>query len=62
MKMKVKDKKFKGTNIWTKTFCKRYGISIQKKINNKSKSIEGRLAKNKNLHWYVQYQMALEEP
>ena len=60
--MKVKDKKFKGTNMWTKNFCKRYGISMQKKTNNKSKSIEERLPKIKNFYWYVQYQMALEEP
>ena len=53
---------FAASNKWVRMFCERNGISMQKKTNKKSKSIEERLPKIKRFHWWAQYQMALEEP
>jgi len=38
---------FAASNKWLRLFCERYGISMQKKTNKKSKSIEERLPKIK---------------
>ena len=53
---------FKGSNKWISKFTDRFGISLQAKTNKKSKSIQERLPKVRNFHWWSVYQMALEEP
>ena len=66
MRMLVKrdypDSKFVGSNPWIQKFTRRFGISLQSKTNKKSKSIEERLPKVRNFHWWAVFQMALEEP
>ena len=54
--------KFKASNRWVQGFNKRFGITLQRKTNKKSKSLTERLPKIKNFHWYAIYQMALEPP
>ena len=56
------DWKFKASNMWLSNFTKRWGISKQKKTNKKSKSLEERLPKIRDFHWYTIYQMATEDP
>ena len=56
------DANFKASDCWKTKFLHRYGISLQSKTNKKSKSIQERLPKVRNFHWWTQYQMALEEP
>ena len=68
MKMLVKEgddpnkDNFKASNKWIGGFNKRFGITLQRKTNSKSKSLTERLPKIKNFHWYAIYQMALEPP
>ncbi len=57
-----KKAKFKGSDKWLHGFKKRFGISMQEKTNRKSTSVEERLPKVQNFHWWAIYQMALEKP
>ena len=45
---------------WKVKFCKRWRISVQKKTNNKSKSVYERIHKVSNYHWYAIYKAATE--
>ena len=56
------DGKFKASNKWLFNFTKRWGISKQKTTNKKSKSLEERLPKIRDFHWYTIYQMTTEDP
>ena len=53
---------FKASDKWLHNFTKRKGISKQWKTNKKSKSIEERLPKVRNFHWWAVYKMATEDP
>ena len=44
----------------TGKFCKRFRISVQKKTNNKSKSVYERIHKVQNYHYYVIYMLEKE--
>ena len=59
---KDKDGKFQASDMWLRGFKKRKGVTVQLKTNKKSKSIEERLPKVKNFHYWSIYQMTLEEP
>ena len=52
---------FKGSNKRLSKFCRRNGLSSQRKTNKKSKSILERLPKIKNFHYYTVYKMGLEK-
>ena len=52
---------FKGSDQWLSKFCRRNGLSSQRKTNKKSKSILERLPKIKNFHYYTVYKMGLEK-
>ena len=52
---------FKGSDHWLSKFCRRNGLSSQRKTNKKSKSILERLPKIKNFHYYTVYKMGLEK-
>jgi len=56
------ENKFKASDRWLHNFTRRRGISKQRKTNKKSQSVEERLAKVKNFHWYTIYKMATEDP
>ena len=64
MRQSVKDsgQTFKASKMWVSKFCKRKGISLQRKTHRKSKSIKERLPKISRFHWYAVYQMATEDP
>ena len=47
-------------NQWKVNFCKRWRISVQKKTNNKAKSVYERIHKVSNYHWYAIYKAATE--
>ena len=52
---------FKASNKWLNKFCRRKGLSSQRKTNNKSKSVLEYLPKVKNFHYYTVYKMGLEK-
>ena len=56
------DGKFKASDKWLFNFTKCWGISKQKKTKKKSKSLEERLPKIRDFHWYTIYQTATEDP
>ena len=56
------ENKFKARDMWLHNFTKRQAISKKRKTNEKSQSVEERLPKVKNLHWYTIYKMATEYP
>ena len=57
-----KRKNFKGSDPWLSKFKKRFGITMQAKTNSKARSVEERLPKVQNFHWWAIYQMATEKP
>ena len=67
VKLLVKDSdharkdEFKASNPWLGKFCRRHGLSNQRKTNKKSKSVLERLPKVKNFHYYTVYKMRLEK-
>ena len=50
------------SNMWVRSFCKRHGISLQRKTNSKSKSIFERLHLIKNYHQWLIYEIGNCEP
>ena len=52
--------KHKFTSKWKAGFIKRWKISVQKKTNNKSKSVLERIHKVRNYHYYTIYKAAVE--
>ena len=48
-----------GTS-WKTLFCKRWRISVQKKTNNKAKSVYERIHKVSNYHYYAIYKARTE--
>ena len=47
--------KNKFGDCWKTKFCKRWRISVQKKTNDKSKSVYERIHKVSNYHYYAIY-------
>jgi len=52
--------KDKFTDMWKRGFCKRWKISVQKKTNNKAKSVYERIHRVSNYHYYSIYKAATE--
>ena len=50
----------KFTDKWKAQFIKRWKISVQKKTNNKSKSVLERIHQVKNYHYYTIYKAAVD--
>lgn len=53
-------KKNKFSDMWKSKFCKRWKISVQKKTNQKNKSVFERIHQVKNYHFYTIYNMRRE--
>ena len=50
----------KFEDSWKTLFCKRWRISVQKKTNNKAKSVYERIHKVSNYHYYAIYKARTE--